>query len=105
MPSIFGTPANLQRYLPSLLYSSPQLHLGAKPRICLLGEHYFGNMATPHAESSANYSHIASFHALLDAHQVPHVYNDSILVGHAWGTGWVPLALHCLEDLMGRYEV
>jgi hypothetical protein len=104
MPPVFGTPANLQHYLPSVLYSSPQFNLGAKTRICLLGEHYFGNMATPHASSSANYSHIASFHALLEARLIPHVYNDTINVNHAWNTGWVPAALHCLESLMGPHQ-
>jgi hypothetical protein len=105
MPSVFGTPENLQLYLPSVLYSDPSTltKLGSQPRLCLLGEHYFGSMATPHGNDSnlmlsvaANFSHTKSFHELLARNSIPHVFNNSLDVNHAWNTGWVPSALECL---------
>eukprot|EP01079_Euglenida_sp_SAG-EU17-18_P002715 gene2715-548_t len=75
---------------------------GLLPRLALLGHHLFGPaMSTKCAGSptGACMDQTRQAHELLDGAGVPHVYNNTLMFQHEWGSGWVPHALDALAFL------
>ncbi|MCA9223036.1 MAG: hypothetical protein KDA71_22110, partial [Planctomycetales bacterium] len=82
---IFGTRENFQRYWPSRLLAQARESLGVRPRIIHLGH---GNFRDHHER----------FERLLNERHFPHRYVDGPVREHAWGSGWLPEAVHSLME-------
>ncbi len=77
----FGTPEQAAPYVPVNLVKQRAAELaGGPPRLTILGKNTFGGDTR-------------KFHELLEAHGVPHRYDNELLFKHHWESGWVPKAL------------
>jgi poly(3-hydroxybutyrate) depolymerase len=77
----FGTPEQAAPYVPVNLVKQRAAELAkGPPRLTILGKNTFGGDTR-------------KFHELLDAHGVPHRYDNELTFKHHWESGWVPKAL------------
>jgi len=77
----FGTPEQAAPYVPVNLVKQRGGELAkGPPRLTILGKSTFGGDTR-------------KFHSLLEAHGVPHRYDNELTFRHHWESGWVPNAL------------
>jgi len=77
----FGTPEAARPYVPvHLVKDKAEPFKDGEARLTILGSNIFGK-------------HTLQFHALLEAHDIPHHYSNEVKFKHHWASGWVPAAL------------
>ena len=92
-----GTVENFQKYQPVRLLRARAEQFRDHARFALLGHKDFGT----HGGSSytgAN-AHTIGTHELMESLEIRHVYNNEVIVKHAWNTGWVEPAVAALVSL------
>lgn len=89
MEDIFGTQENFEHYQVSKLFAEKAADFKPQTRLFLGG---FGNFK----------KHTDEAHALLETLGIPHEFASSIYRKHIWGSGWIPVALHFLEQVSSK---
>lgn len=81
MPKIFGSNADFEKYrVTSLIERQASLLKGGVPRLILAGANVF---RSDHAQIDRQFARLG----------VPHVTINGPRYAHAWGTGWLPVAI------------
>ena len=97
-----GTVENFREYQPRRLLESRAKHFQDRARFALLGHKNFGTAGG--STYAGEHAHTVGTHNLMESLGVRHVYDNRVVVGHAWHTGWVKPAVEALVSLAGESE-
>jgi len=95
----FGTAEQFAQYLPAEWAAKNAEAFRKTARIAVLGQSFFGRMASP-----ANICHTEAFHKRLDELGLRHHYDAGLKFAHEWGSGWVPKAVEALMAIAKEGE-